>query len=163
MFENGLRRLITGETPVGKSYVVSEERVSPRSISGLDLYSIWGALDLPLSLPGDGGDTAAGLVHGIVRTAVGVIPPRTLVGAKDPGHLEYDADGFHRTDSVDVAFVVDGEIVMRVPGEPPIVLKRGECVVQVGALHSWENQSDQPATIFWTWLKGSRRESSGGG
>lgn len=157
MIENGMRRVTTGETPEGKSVVVKEEQIAPQRVTGLDLYRVWSTAAAPIHLPTQGDypvvdANKADLVH----ISVAVIPPHTLVGAGAAAHINFDDDGFHKTASVDVVFVVDGEVVMGVPGAPLLILNKGDCIVQNGALHSWENKTNRPATILFTVVKGQR-------
>lgn len=158
VMSDGVRRVITGETPEGKSFLVRDERLGSTAIAGIQLFPIWGVGEIPVSLPTDGVSMpGAAQGRGQVRTAIGVIPPRTLVGGADEGHLEFDEQGFHKTDSVDVAVVMSGEVTMRVPGSPDLRLGPGEVIVQNGALHAWENETDEPAKILWVWIKGDRK------
>lgn len=152
------RRVVTGETPAGRSFIVSDQRLASNRVSGIDLFPIWGVDRIPVALPTDG-MAAPGPARGegVVRTALGVIPPRTLVGeGKGGGGLQFDARGFHQTNSLDVAVVMSGEITLRVPDEKDVRLRPGDCIVQNGALHAWENETDAPATILWVWVKGER-------
>lgn len=157
MSEHGIRRVVTGETPAGKSVVVADEQIAPQRVTGLDLYRVWSTAAAPIHLPTQGDYPAvdankADLIH----VSVAVIPPHTLVGAGAAAHINFDDDGFHKTASVDIVFVVDGEVAMGVPGAPLLTLKKGDSIVQNGALHSWENKTDRPATILLTVVKGQR-------
>jgi hypothetical protein len=156
VIENSVRRVITGETAARKSVIVADERLGCKQTAGINVYQVWGVGNIPVPFPTEGGDRSVAVSGGVVRTAVGVIPPGVLVGSDDQAHLHFDAQGFHQTESVDVAFVASGEIVMRVPGEPAVHLKAGDCVVQNGALHSWTNEGAEPVVIFWTWIKAAR-------
>jgi mannose-6-phosphate isomerase-like protein (cupin superfamily) len=158
MITKSIRRVITGESADGKSFIVRDDTVGSTEVAGIDLFHLWGNAAIPVALPTDGlADPGSARGEGVVRTAVGVLKPRTLVGAGDPGHLHFDSQGFHQTESVDVAFVVSGELTMRVPGEADVRLRAGDCVVQNGARHAWENQTDEPAVILWVWVKGARQ------
>jgi hypothetical protein len=153
-----IRRIVTGEDKAGRSFLVAEDRVESVSLAGIRLFPLWGIPALPVALPATGMEqegNSAGL--GIVRTAIGVIPPRTLVGHEEGGHLAFDQEGFHQTESVDIAYVVSGSVLLRVPGEPDLVVEAGDCIVQNGALHAWRNDTDEETVILWVWIKGERR------
>jgi quercetin dioxygenase-like cupin family protein len=52
----------------------------------------------------------------------------------------------HRTDSIDYAVVLDGEIDMDLDGET-VHLKAGDVLVQRGTIHNWINRGTKPCTI----------------
>jgi hypothetical protein len=54
--------------------------------------------------------------------------------------------GFHKTDSVDYAIVLQGEIwAMMDEGE--VLLKQGDVLIQRGTNHAWSNRTDKHATL----------------
>ena len=89
-----------------------------------------------------------------------VIPPRgtpvdeaALVAearAKFPGLLEVSdparGPGMHRTDTIDLLVVVSGEVDLVLEAET-VRLRSGDCVVQRGTWHAWENVGDEPCVI----------------
>jgi mannose-6-phosphate isomerase-like protein (cupin superfamily) len=52
----------------------------------------------------------------------------------------------HRTNSVDYAVVLTGEIYM-IMDEDEILLKAGDTVVQQGTHHAWSNRGSEPCQI----------------
>jgi hypothetical protein len=54
--------------------------------------------------------------------------------------------GFHKTNSVDYAIVLAGEI-HALMDEGEVLLKAGDVLVQRGTNHAWSNRSDAPATV----------------
>jgi hypothetical protein len=59
----------------------------------------------------------------------------------NPRHL-----GFHRTDTVDYAIVLSGEIyALMDDGE--VLLKAGDVLIQRGTNHAWSNRTDEPAFV----------------
>ena len=52
----------------------------------------------------------------------------------------------HRTDSIDYAVIVSGEIDMELDGQS-VHLKAGDVVVQRGTIHNWTNNGTQPCVI----------------
>jgi quercetin dioxygenase-like cupin family protein len=53
----------------------------------------------------------------------------------------------HRTDTVDFAVVLDGEVTLELGDGARTQLRVGDTVVQLGSRHAWRNQTDRPATI----------------
>lgn len=153
-----IRRVITGETADGRSRIISTDHIQPMSIAGVDVFPLWGLQSLPAKLPATGlEDPANARGFGLISTTVGVLPPNGLVRGNDnAADLEFDSDGFHKTDTVDIAYVVSGSVILRVPGEPDTHLSAGDCVVQHGALHAWCNESDDDAVLVWILAKGDR-------
>ena len=63
---------------------------------------------------------------------------RDLKNARHPG--------FHKTDSIDYAIVLSGEIhALMDDGE--ILLKPGDVLIQRGTSHAWSNRAEQPCCI----------------
>ena len=60
---------------------------------------------------------------------------------------EVDDPGMHTTDSVDFDYVVSGEVYLELDDGAEVLLKPGDCVVQNGTRHRWNNRSDQPCTV----------------
>ena len=52
----------------------------------------------------------------------------------------------HRTDSIDYAVVISGEIDMDLDGEV-VHLKAGDVLVQRGTVHNWVNNGSEPCVI----------------
>jgi quercetin dioxygenase-like cupin family protein len=54
--------------------------------------------------------------------------------------------GMHKTDTVDYAIVLSGEI-WALMDEGETLLKAGDCLVQRGTNHAWSNRSNQPCLV----------------
>jgi hypothetical protein len=74
-----------------------------------------------------------------------------------------EGDGMHRTDSIDLAIVIDGETNVGYPGEDGHVheftIKTGDLVVLNGTFHSWHNRSTKDCTILDIILAADRKAS----
>ena len=70
-------------------------------------------------------------------------PSRRWMIFRFPAHTE---TGPHSTPTVDFVTVIDGELDLIVPGEAPVRLRQGDCVLQQGALHIWRT-TDAPAVV----------------
>ena len=60
---------------------------------------------------------------------------------------EPDDPGMHTTDTVDYDYVVSGEVYLELDDGAEVLLKPGDCVVQNGTRHRWNNRGDRPCTI----------------
>jgi mannose-6-phosphate isomerase-like protein (cupin superfamily) len=93
-----------------------------------------------------------------VRVAIVVFGPTkdqpTAGAAAVPAELAgmMDAEGTHRTDTVDVGVVISGSILLRVPGQPDVRLRQGDTFVQAGAAHSWRNDGEEPCEVVITMI-----------
>ena len=56
----------------------------------------------------------------------------------------------HRTDSVDYAVVMSGEIDMELDDGVVVKLKAGDVLVQRGTIHNWANKGTVPCVIAFT-------------
>jgi quercetin dioxygenase-like cupin family protein len=66
----------------------------------------------------------------------------------------------HRTDSIDYAVVMSGEIDMDLDGTI-VHLKAGDVLVQRGTIHNWINRGTEPCVIAFT-LVSAKPVSAGG-
>lgn len=57
-----------------------------------------------------------------------------------------NAPRLHRTDSIDYAVVISGEIDMELDDEV-VHLRAGDVLVQRGTIHNWLNRGDEPCRI----------------
>lgn len=59
----------------------------------------------------------------------------------------------HRTETVDYAVVLEGELTMLLDDED-VVLKAGDVVIQRGTNHAWSNRSGKPVRILYVLIDG---------
>jgi quercetin dioxygenase-like cupin family protein len=59
----------------------------------------------------------------------------------------------HRTETIDYALVLSGEITM-VLDEEDVLLKAGDIVVQCGTNHAWSNRSNAPCVVAFVLVDG---------
>lgn len=60
------------------------------------------------------------------------------------------ADGtppFHRSQTIDYAIVLAGEVVVELDDETCVTLQEHDVLVQCGARHAWRNPSEFPAKV----------------
>ena len=74
-----------------------------------------------------------------------------------------EGDGMHRTDSIDFAILLDGEVNAGYPGEDgqvhEVTMKTGDLIVTNGTFHSWHNRSGSDCTILFVVLAAERKAS----
>ena len=133
-----VRRVVTGHDAKGRA-VVKIDEVSKNIISsrpGQTACVVWTTESFPVNNTGDadeglrnvGTTLKNGTVFRIVEFAPGVAPRN------------------HRTDSIDYAVVVSGEIDMEFDGSV-VHLKAGDVLVQRGTIHNWVNRGTQPCVM----------------
>ena len=70
--------------------------------------------------------------------------------AKSEGYVRDLANkrhpGFHKTDTIDYAIVLSGEIYALMD-EGEVLLKTGDVLIQRGTNHAWSNRTEQPCCI----------------
>ena len=59
----------------------------------------------------------------------------------------------HRTETIDYAIVLSGEITMLLD-DSEVLLKAGDVLVQVGTNHAWSNRSHKPCVIAFVLVDG---------
>src|SRR5579864_3957353 len=133
-----IRRIVTGHDGQGRAKVLIDEEVKNvfSQRPGAHYSVIWSTEDFPASNDG-GGDPSArkigttldnGTVFRVVSFGPGVSPRN------------------HRTDSIDYAVVITGEIDMELDGSS-VHLKAGDVLVQRGTIHNWVNRGTEPCVI----------------
>jgi mannose-6-phosphate isomerase-like protein (cupin superfamily) len=133
-----VRRVVTGHDAKGRAGVKIDE-VSKNIISsrpGQTACVVWTTESFPVNNTGDadeglrnvGTTLKNGTVFRIVEFAPGVAPRN------------------HRTDSIDYAVVVSGEIDMEFD-DSLVHLKAGDVLVQRGTIHNWVNRGTQPCVM----------------
>lgn len=147
-----VRRVVTGHDPEGRSVFVSDERVAATEFPGGGVAFLWGR-DSPPSYPDDGAQpawTEAFPPTGGVRLSYSRLLPgcveeydRFVAGAV-PGD---PVPGMHRTSSLDLDVVVEGELTLELDDGAKVVLGPGDVVVQNGTRHRWSNEGTVPVVL----------------
>ena len=136
-----VRRVVTGHDDQGRAKVLIDETVkNVASQRPGALYSvIWSSEGFPVNNDGDadpsgkkiGTTISDGTVFRIVSFGPGVAPRN------------------HRTDSIDYAVVMSGEIDMELESEK-CTSRPGHVLVQRGTIHNWVNTGSEPCVIAFT-------------
>jgi quercetin dioxygenase-like cupin family protein len=134
-----IRRVVTGHDAKGRAKVEIDEIAHNviNSRPGASSSVIWSTKGFPVDNDGFNDPTAAdiqttidnGSVFRIVYYAPGVSPRN------------------HRTDSIDYAVVISGEIDMELDDGVVVHLKAGDVLVQRGTIHNWVNNGKEPCVI----------------
>jgi quercetin dioxygenase-like cupin family protein len=67
----------------------------------------------------------------------------------------------HRTDSLDYAVIMSGEIDMELETGEITHLKAGDVVVQRGTVHNWVNRGTEPCVIAFVLIAAKPVEAGG--
>ncbi len=131
-----VRRVVTGHDEHGKSIVKwDSERESEPGRPGFQKLNLWATHSLPVHLSDEdpatwnfGTTIASGSVFRLCRFEPGV------------------AERWHRTDSLDYAIVLSGEIWMQLD-QGEVLLKAGDILIQRATNHNWVNRGKVPCVI----------------
>ena len=67
----------------------------------------------------------------------------------------------HRTDSIDYAIVMRGEIDMELDDGVSVHLRAGDVLVQRGTIHNWQNNGTEPCLIAFILIDAKPVEAGG--
>jgi len=147
-----VRRVVTGHDTNGRA-VVKIDEVSKNLVSSRPAQSacvVWTTESFPVNNTGDddqglravGTTLNNGTVFRIVEFGPGVAPRN------------------HRTDSIDYAVVMSGEIDM-VLDDTVVHLKAGDVLVQRGTIHNWVNRGNWPCVMAFVLIDAKPVEIGG--
>ena len=142
------RRIVTGHDADGRSVVLSDAP-TPKTldIGTAAFHEIWITDRTPVEIAA----TEPEPTDRPVRTpppAEGVVVRFTEMapGAESP---------MHRTETVDVGVVLEGETWLLLDDGSETRVGRGDAVVQRGTNHAWANRSDSPAQMVFVLIDGA--------
>jgi quercetin dioxygenase-like cupin family protein len=147
-----LRRVVTGHDANGRA-VVKIDEISKNLISarpGSTACVVWTTESFPVDNTGaadeglrkTGTTLGNGTVFRVVEFAPGVAPR------------------VHRTNSIDYAVVISGEIDMELDNSV-VHLKAGDVLVQRGTIHNWVNRGNAPCVIAFVLIDAKPVEVGG--
>ena len=133
-----IRRVVTGHDASGRA-VVKIDEVAKNLLSsrpGATAWVVWTTEGFPADNTGEedaglrktGTTLDNGTVFRILELAPGVTPRN------------------HRTDSIDYAVVMSGEVDMELD-DTTVHLKAGDVLMQRGTIHNWVNRGTEPARV----------------
>jgi quercetin dioxygenase-like cupin family protein len=133
-----VRRVVTGHDANGRAVVKIDEVSKNISSSrpGATACVVWTTESFPVNNIGDadaglravGTTLKNGTIFRVIEFAPGVVPRN------------------HRTDSIDYAVVVSGEIDMEIENSV-VHLNAGDVLVQRGTIHNWVNRGTKPCVM----------------
>lgn len=147
-----IRRVVTSHDDKGKAVVAIDE-VSRDVVSfrpGATIANIWSSQGFPVDNAGTA-DTAKeitgttredGTVFRVIEYGPGVTPRN------------------HRTNSIDYAVVLSGEIDMELDDQV-VTLRAGDVLVQRGTIHNWVNRYGAPCVIAFVLIDARPAEHGG--
>jgi quercetin dioxygenase-like cupin family protein len=147
-----IRRVVTGHDDTGRAVIAIDE-ISRNVTSRRPHHAscvIWSTGSFPTdnSSPLDGAARSVastdpnGSVFRIVEYGPGVAPRN------------------HRTESIDYAVVLAGEIDMEIDGAT-VQLRQGDVLVQRGTIHNWNNRGTEPCVIAFVLIAAAPVERAG--
>lgn len=147
-----MRRVVTGHDAAGRAIVLIDEPVRNAASlrPGSTAAVIWTTENFPVDNDGDADGSQrkvatthkGGTVFRVVEFAPGVAPRN------------------HRTDSIDYAAVLSGEIDM-VLDDCEVHLEAGDVLVQRGTIHNWENRGTEPCRIAFVLIDAKPVQAAG--
>jgi mannose-6-phosphate isomerase-like protein (cupin superfamily) len=174
-----IRRVVTGHDDEGRAIFVSDEEVAATRVvlSDTEYVELWRGDETP-QIPNagvNGAKTTFFPEANGYRFFILAIPPETgppgyegidieaglaEFEAKLPGILQWselDNPGMHTTDTVDMEYVVSGEITLELDDGVEKVLKAGDSNIQNGTRHRWHNRGQEDAVVVVV-MVGAARE-----
>ena len=148
-----IRRVVTGHDGNGHAIVKIDE-IASNVISnrpGASSCVVWSTKGFPVDNDGFADPTTGsfkttvdnGSVFRIVRYEPGVSPRN------------------HRTDSIDYAVVISGEIEMELDDGVVAKLKAGDVLVQRGTIHNWVNRGSEACVIAFVLISAKPAAAAG--
>ncbi len=174
-----VRRIVTGQAPDGANVFTHVEDVEATKLrGGAAHFHIWSWRDVP-TLPHYDPAPYPGVAPSpwdYDHVNVFVFPPNHGMDSKptsdampaadaDAVNINlsrgggHDACGMHCTDTIDIGFVLQGQVLLDQGDGAEVLLRLGDVFIQNGAAHAWRNPTDEPCTIGLVNLKTTRAES----
>lgn len=179
--EGKVRRVVTGHDSSGKAIVISDGlapavRTNPLRPGHISV-DLWKTSSSPVILKTEEPEPTLGpkQIHppsqGTIIRISEIAPETEAIRDLDPGKARevFKAMGnegastfgrggrhpfMHRTETIDYAVVLDGEIVLLLDDQD-VHLRAGDVVIQRGTNHAWSNRSDKPCRMLYVLIDGT--------
>jgi mannose-6-phosphate isomerase-like protein (cupin superfamily) len=180
MPEPTIRRVVTGHDEHGKAIVIADGppplvHTDPRR-PGYRSTDLWRTNAMPAPIVAHAGDPTPGPRHQLPNKN-GTVFRINEIAPDTEALLNLDAEAardvfasmgnetastfalnrrhpmMHRTETVDYAMVLEGELTM-VLDDQDVVLHGGDVVIQLGTNHAWANRSAKTAKILFVLIDG---------
>ena len=183
-----VRRVVTGHDRNGKAVVLSDGPVPTVHANpirpGQQSFEVWKTSGAPIPIAAEEPEPTTGPrslqppQNGTVLR-ISIVPPeteqtRTLTPAqaqelfRQSGAGEASTFGkggrhpmMHRTETIDYAVVLEGEITL-ILDEGEVSLKAGDVCIQRGTSHAWSNRSGKPVKMLYVLMDGKFAPELGG-
>jgi mannose-6-phosphate isomerase-like protein (cupin superfamily) len=179
MEHKAIRRVVTGHDGAGKAVVLSDGPAPVHTNAlrpGQRSHEVWktGAMPIPIARkepdPVTGKRQLHPPPHGTMFRISEVPPESDAIRNMTPEQAReaFRASGaeaastwgrggrhplMHRTETVDYAVVLDGEIYL-VLDDTEVKLSAGDVVIQRGTNHAWSNRSGKPVRMLYVLIDG---------
>lgn len=157
------RRFVTGHDAAGRSVFLNDfaaPNVHSRGAGAVRVTEMWESASTPADNHGDADPTAHAFrlpppANGSVFRVIEYPPDSQRLPALARDHAGTDQSfykgqsrhpGFHKTDSLDYAIVLSGEI-WALMDEGEVCLNAGDCLIQRGTNHAWSNRTEATAVV----------------
>jgi naringenin degradation protein FdeH len=142
------RRIVTGHDAEGRSVVLSDAP-TPKTldIGTAAFHEIWITDATPSPIPATEPEPT--------ERPVKVPPPAGGVMVRFTEQAPGAASPMHRTETVDVGVVIQGETWLLLDDGSETRVGPGDAVVQRGTNHAWENRSDRPVLMLFVLIDGA--------
>jgi mannose-6-phosphate isomerase-like protein (cupin superfamily) len=175
-----VRRVVTGHDPSGKAVIVSDGpapfmHLNPHN-PGWSSNDIWRTGECPAMIDAVPEEPTLGPRRQLPEKRGTVLrvnhfppePAEVRTMDSDTSRLAFAALGnadastfgksgrhpmMHRTQTIDYAIVLDGEITMLMD-ETEVELHAGDILIQCGTNHAWSNRSNAPCTVAFILVDG---------
>jgi quercetin dioxygenase-like cupin family protein len=176
----GVRRVVTGHDASGRAIVLEDGpcpavHTNPHRPGHIS-HDLWKTSASPIPIGAEEPDPTVGpkVLHPPRNGSVfriSIVPPETEATHRyspEQAKAAFEAMGaagastfgknqrhpfMHRTESVDYAVVLEGEIVMLLD-EGEVHLEAGDVVIQRGTNHAWANRSGKPVKMLYVLMDG---------
>jgi quercetin dioxygenase-like cupin family protein len=141
------RRIVTGHDASGKSVVLSDT-ATPKTldIGAAAFHEVWITDRTPVEIAA----SEAEPTERPVRTP----PPANGVTVRYTEQAPGAVSPMHRTETVDVGVVLEGETWLLLDDGSETLVGAGDAVVQRGTMHAWANRSDGPVRMVFVMIDG---------
>lgn len=142
------RRIVTGHDASGKSVILSDT-ASPKTtdIGTAAFHEIWVTEQVPVEIGAEESEpTDRPIRVGPPANGVMIRFTEMAPGAESP---------MHRTETLDVGVVLDGETWLLLDDGSETRVGPGDAVVQRGTNHAWANRSDRPVRMVFVLVDGT--------
>jgi quercetin dioxygenase-like cupin family protein len=141
-----MRRIITESNVEGRSFILKTEIVESMGL-------VWQVPPgEPMGREPEGSGTGLHFPDGALVRSFSIPPQDVMAEMFRRGVPGFDERGFHKTDSLDVIVLLEGDLILDLD-EASIEMKPGDVVIQRGTNHAWRNLAKTDARCLAVTLK----------